>query len=396
MSVVIRDALIRLRIELEKSKLDSPEASGLKKAFEDQSKAAKDTARATKDAAGANRSYADSVKTHIGGSGAHWANAASAVRKSNQQILSHMTEGLEGVTRFTRGVALMGVNTEQEMHALLQRLIKLQAGFDIVAGGAKYIKGLGLAFGGAGMAVGGVTLALAAGAIAWQVYQQKLEAAKAAAEQTRRALINLKQAEDSRAVDRNRAMGRERIGAGLEDPTKFARIEEERKRLVSEQTSLQMKVLNSRIGKQLDVAGSEEERKKILRAYGSDRDERDLQGRLQNDLAGNLRAQMDLMKQQAARDKELFERANNQFLGPQIDAINLGAFAGMSGFAGVASAGAGEAMGAGRGALQDEQRRVLDNAQTFIDAFVKLLTEAVQRASEVESIQRELDAANPK
>lgn len=192
MSEVIRDAVVRLRIEMQKAKLESPELAQITRAYGEQSKAAQEAVRATneihratKESVRSVEEYGKSVQEYVGGTSIHWANSATESRKAMTQILSHTTEGLEGFTRFTRGVMLFGSTNEKEMHELLMRMIKLQAGFDVVAGGAKLVKGLGLAFGTTGMAAAGVTLALTAGITAWEMWKAKAESAKKAAEDAR-------------------------------------------------------------------------------------------------------------------------------------------------------------------------------------------------------------------
>lgn len=389
MSVVIRDALIRLRIELEKSKLDSPEASGVKKAFDEQAKAARETAKVTRDASAANRAYAESAKEYIGGTSIHWSSAESAVRKSNQQILSHMTEGLEGITRFTRGVALMGVNTEQEMHALLQRLIKLQAGFDIVAGGAKYIKGLGLAFGSTGMAVGGVTLALAAGAIGWQMYQQKIESAKKALEEARIASMKFT---DQQRADERRQSDRE-----------FARIDRRRK-VLFDSTGI-----DAREREELEIQKAANEKGYQRKAptfagdyYGHafrDAERRRQGGDLNKQDEVDLRAargfeqqRMNLAQKQWEMDRKTFEQQQGRMAIEETFRQNaFGAFGVMGG---ASAFGAVTALQAESSSNYKTKFQEVVKAQ---DEFLETLLGAYQKAEQrVIDITNALGEANPK
>lgn len=185
MSAVIRDAIIRLKLEQQKSKLEAPDTTSFTRAIDSNSRATRESEKATKEASKSLIEYGDNMKEYVGGTSVHWQSAANASRKGMTEILSHTAEGMEGVGRFVRGIALLSTSTDEDLQKVMHRIAKFQGAFDILAGGTKFVKGLGLAFGPVGMAVAGVSLALAAGGVAWNAWANAAENAKKRAREAR-------------------------------------------------------------------------------------------------------------------------------------------------------------------------------------------------------------------
>lgn len=237
MSDVIRNVIIRTRIEAQKAKLEASGAA-LGRDYERQARAAKEQAKAVKESTGAVREHGAAVKESVGGSTAHFEKASKATRKSTADIISHVAEGMEGVTRFTRGLAISMTSSDEGMQKLLEKLLKFQAAFDIVAGGTKLIKGLGLAFGAAGMAAGGVVLGIGAAAVAWLSYKQNAESAiKATNENIANGRTRIQELNTALQGLKNTAQDF-RIDTALTPEEKERRIQKERDRLVEENSRL--------------------------------------------------------------------------------------------------------------------------------------------------------------
>src|SRR5688572_4553486 len=112
MSTIIRDAVIRLKLEQQKTKLETPEI-----------KAVKEYGLAHKEAGEIiQRSYKEAERATV---------------TANHQMVSSFREGGEGALRMARGIAFLSAGGSEDMKKLVQQVALAQGAFDVFAGSAK-------------------------------------------------------------------------------------------------------------------------------------------------------------------------------------------------------------------------------------------------------------------
>lgn len=210
MSEVIRDAVIRLRLELQKAKLESPDMGGLKRGYDDQKKAIKETEKATSESARTIQKHTE-VNEDFG-------------RRSFQSF----AHAGHGALQLARGIALMSASGEEDTRKLLESLVKIEAAVNIARGAANLAKFAG-EFGALGAAVAGVTVVATAGAAVWSHYAGVVAKATEELKKNKEAHKAASEAESNlqRQRDRNVSQGRAAATDTLRDPDKLRKAQED-------------------------------------------------------------------------------------------------------------------------------------------------------------------------
>jgi hypothetical protein len=183
MSTIIRDAIIRVKLEQQKSSVEGGGEKKWAEGYKAATKAAEEAAKAQKEAGKASEEFQRKTST------------------ANQQTVAAFRESGEGALRMARGIAFLSAQGGADLQKLVQHVMLAQGAFDVFAGGAKMVTQLGAAFGPAGIAVAALTAAAAAGTIAWNHYtgsmEKAREEAKANAEESRLLAEANKRVEES-------------------------------------------------------------------------------------------------------------------------------------------------------------------------------------------------------
>lgn len=216
MSQVIRDVILRLRLEQTKSKLEAPNAADIEKSWKAGYRAAKEVEQAAKDATKATKEY-DRVNKEAGDSAQRsHRDTERVVTDSGYRMGVSFREGGEGALRMARGIAFLSASGGDSLQALVRHVAVAQGAFDIFAGGFKMVTNLSRAFGGpAALAVTAVTSAITLGVLAWQRWKHAAEeAAKAAKEKLKQAEIQANATANAVVQGRDR-LARDQEAAGL-------------------------------------------------------------------------------------------------------------------------------------------------------------------------------------
>ncbi len=196
MTDIIRDAIIRIKLELARGGLDSSNLSGVTKAFEQQRAAAKSVqqqveqntlaareyARATKDMGGP--ASAGGLTGHQSMLGRDYRQVRSEVEQAikDQERLNEGTSefgrrssysygrGLMGITEFGRGLALLASNGGESSQQLMKSIIGIQGAVDLLRGAFQISR--------LGPEVGVIAAAVTAGTAAWMLYAEQVALAK--------------------------------------------------------------------------------------------------------------------------------------------------------------------------------------------------------------------------
>lgn len=236
MSTVIRDAIIRLKLEQQKTRLEAPDSGPAKRAHEESAKAAKEVVKAQTEVAAATKET----------------QRVTAV--STQSMLVNFREGGEGALRMARGLAFLSASGSEDLRKLAQTVAMAQGAFDLFAGAFKLFSNIG---GPGGVAV----VALGAMFVAVNRYTRGLEEAAAEvrklAEEERKAGENRKRI----AEEMTRIAAESRAGAADDALTPGERS----KRLGIELTEINMR----RQQAEVELRGLEGARKQ----FQADRDE---------------------------------------------------------------------------------------------------------------------------
>ncbi len=203
MSDVIRDALIRIRYEVQKSKLEGPELSQTVKAHEKVAEAADKVA-----------------KTQLA-IGSATERAAAAHEDFGRRSFTAFAHAGHGVLQLGRGLALLSASSEQDTQKILESLLKIEAGVSIAKGGANLIK-FASEFGVLGIAVAGAGAAVAAGATIWSHFHDEVERSEAALKKVAEAHKVASEAERQLMHEReqNQIRGRASQSDAEADPVK--------------------------------------------------------------------------------------------------------------------------------------------------------------------------------
>lgn len=160
MSDVIRRAIIELELRTKQSgAMNSPDMSAMKRAYDQEAQAAK---IATSQASEATRAVQDQSKAVT--------QATSAHEEFGRRSSYAYSRGLGGIMEFGRGLALMVADGTEGNEKLLQSIVKIQAGTDLLRGGFLMAR--------LGPELRGVAAVVSAGAAAWLLYSQQVERAK--------------------------------------------------------------------------------------------------------------------------------------------------------------------------------------------------------------------------
>jgi len=220
----IRDAVIRIRTEQVKAKLEAPDVGPAERAFKAEAKAAKEDSKAIEETNTARTAAVDSSRKFASETRRNLAESGAASTEFSRASVNAFRASGEGLLRFTRGVAFMSASSERDMQRMIQTVSAAQGAFDIFAGGAKTVTTLGTAFGPVGVAVGSVTALVAAGAIVWNRYEnagkEAAEARNLSLRETAKLLRDVSSLEQSRAAQAE-SLQRERI-ENIRDPKKRA------------------------------------------------------------------------------------------------------------------------------------------------------------------------------
>lgn len=220
MSQVIRDAVIRLKWEQSKAKLEAPDYAPAKRAAEEVKKATVEASAAAKESSRSANTWAAGLRTvsaeykqaqagqqawaaglaKIKGEQAGAAGATVEATRATVEhtrvtqefgfkSVIHFREAGEGALRMTRGLALLSASGSESLQKLVRQVAIAQGALDIFAGGFKLVT-FASKFGQVGLAIAGVTAALSAGVLAWQNYLNK---ADEAAEKFREATKDFKE-----------------------------------------------------------------------------------------------------------------------------------------------------------------------------------------------------------
>lgn len=238
MSTIIRDAIIRLKLEQAKTKLESPDVSAVKRAYEAEEKAAREAARATQEATAATKEHAAAVKESSDGGQRSVLELERRVTTSNYQMMASFREGGEGALRMARGLAFLSASGSDSLQQLMQKVALAQGAFDVFAGGFKLFSNLGAVFGPVGVAVAGITAVVAAGTLAWREYKNEVAETNRQLEESRKRLAAAAVAESERQAklrsgrsDIELDVLQRRIGSAGTPQSRQRRLEEAGRRL---------------------------------------------------------------------------------------------------------------------------------------------------------------------
>lgn len=222
MSEVIRDAIIRLRLEQSKSKLESPDIANLKRSYEDQAKGAKRVQEQVKENV---RVMREATHTNM----EFGARSAKSFAQAGSSVL-----------QFSRGLALMAASGSKDTQKLLENLVKIEAGVALLKGGAGLLKFVGNLTP-VGRAIAVVTGLVTAGVVAWNKWTNAANEARKAASESVAAMEKMGQAAAAGigrylSTEQAAAYGfnQERIDNAATRATRDARIQEQLKAARSE------------------------------------------------------------------------------------------------------------------------------------------------------------------
>lgn len=383
MSEIIRDAIIRLKLETQRSRVEMPEVDKISRAYEDQrikSEQVRVSVEQTQ------RSVQESTKVH---------------QEFGQEAVKSFRHGLEGTIQFARGVALMTASGEEDTRKLLESFAKIEAATALIKGAVNLAKFAG-GFGPVGVAVAGVAAAVGTGITIWNRYANSVAEAAKAQEEARKTAADLEmQLADnwSRQNARQASDSRSRLGAfglrsqfALTDRDKLTGLAEEE----SELTRLQKEnELNRRRRlKSFEpgaFGGSDKDAFAALLKFGTT-------SQLTNALSYETTRQ-DLTRRQLEIDKEQYDTSKKQLdnykeqllqRGQATFGLSAGTLpAGLGGFAGFGTA---LVTGAQVGKVESDLAALLAAQQKANQAMFDLFTEATEKARQ---LRKELDSANP-
>ena len=161
MSEVIRDAIIRLKLETQKAKLEAPDVSSINRGYESQAKAAKEVQKVVVEN---QRVIKESTEHH---------------KVFGLEAFKSFKHATEGTIQFARGIALMTASGEEDTRKLLESFAKIEAGVSLARGAINLSK-FAAGFGPVGVEVAALAAVVGVGTVAWNRYAAS--AAKAAEE----------------------------------------------------------------------------------------------------------------------------------------------------------------------------------------------------------------------
>jgi hypothetical protein len=353
MGAVIRDAIIRLKIEQQKAKLETPEVATVRRGFEEQKKAAAESAKAVQENAKAVRDVQD---THV---------------EFGRQSLRSFRDAGQGVMQLTRGIALMGAAGTEDTRKLLENLVKIEAAL-VLAKGAANLGKFAASFGPVGYAVAAVTAAVTVGAAAWKRYTGEVEAAKKANEDFRKSMESVRVLGHEAFAG---ARGKELATAEMRSRYMSGTPDEANRDM---RTAIERAWASGRREQQaaIDTSRSPDERRRTELVYE--------------------RQRMELAKRLLDLDKDQYERDNEraQFFG-QSRAAGMGLAPIGLPLAGFAAAALGQSFGQSQ--LAQGTNRTLEELVRAQDAAMQKLIGAYDSAvTNITRLEGQLNAANPR
>jgi hypothetical protein len=313
---VIREGIIRLRLEQQKTNLNAPEFDKWSKGYRDVEKAIKDAHKAEKEWATDRGKFNETGKRHTEDNTRAHRELERVVTTSNYRMITSFREGGEGALRMARGIAFLSASGGDSMQELARKVALAQGAFDVFAGGAKVLTSIGAVFGGpVAIGVGVTTAAITAGVVAWDRWRAAAERAKREQEELTRAAREFEktQAETwNRQNQREAEAGRLRgdvTRAGQEfaltDAERDAALAREEQQLARElkaaEENRRRRVRGFRPGQ---FRGGEEEAFKALLEFGSPADKQNVLA-FEQERARISRRQLEI-------DREQVESAQRQ------------------------------------------------------------------------------------
>lgn len=395
---VIRDAVIRLRVEQQKAKIEAPNVAAAEKAYKEGARAGKQYEKSAEDATKATKEYNRAVQEGSASTSASIDKTGKVVKKSFTDITSHLTEGMEGVARFTRGVALLSSSSEEDFQKILRNMMKFQAGFDIIAGGAKFVKGLALAFGPVGIAAGVVGVVLTGAIIKWNAYKDAAKAALRAipegAQKAHERLVELGRQQQALAA----GMADLFIAAGLSEPERDKRRDRERERLKQENSALNDKATAGGPNADFRRQTIARELREMQRPGATGNYEQSIfenakrdpakareQLTLETQLRDNMHRRVNLEREAAQQEADRIRA--------QAGAYNAGLSIGIP--FGVARMFTPQIQGAAASVTADAERKV-QVMESFLDGLVEALKKATQRVEVLDGILKRIEESHTK
>lgn len=224
MAQVIRDAVIRLKWEQSKAKLESPDFANQKRAAEEVKKSTTEVTKATVEATRATTEH------------------TRVVQDFGFKSVVHFREAGEGAFRMARGLALLSAGGSDDLRKLVQSVALAQGAFDVFAGGFKVVTNLTALLGGpftAAIAV--VTTAIAGLTSIWLAHRSEVERNTEAVrkhEEQQKKLLDRIAAERASRQGGDRSFAALEISAAATPGERQRRIDAEESRLRKEESGL--------------------------------------------------------------------------------------------------------------------------------------------------------------
>lgn len=455
MSTIIRDAIIRLKLEQAKGKIEAPDTSAITRAYEAETKAAKEAKKAVDESNTSGRTFSATAKDAAKsadtwaaglrkvneewkksgsgrdsfGEGMARMKAAAAAEKtaarekaqaasdaaraqvefgratqvSADDMVRSFREGGEGALRMARGIAFLSASGSESLQKLVQKVALAQGAFDVFAGSAKLISNLGAVFGGpVAIGVGVATAAIAGGVAIWGHWKQAAEDAAKAQEQVRQAAIEFEQQQQSAWERQQQREGQRRsgraTGAGL--ATEFALTPEDKLAAIGREEqglAQEMKLAEKQRNQRLrgfragDFGGDESEAFRSLLKFGSSSQLTNARD-FEEQRSDVARRQLEIDKLQYEAEKKRLEEAGQSQ--QQQFSIAIGAaFIPGSNFGGVGlSAGIGAVAGT---FAEDTKKQLADLLAAQKAANAEMIAAFDDAQRKLSDLRKALELASP-
>lgn len=375
MSEIIRDAIIRLKLETQRSRIEMPEVDKISRSYEEQ------------------RIASEQVRTSVENTQTSVKEAAETNKRFGVESARAFKDGLEGAIQLTRGMALMSAASEEDTRKLLEMFAKIEAATALTRGVINLGK-FAEAFGPIGIAVGLTTAAVGVGVAAWQKYRAELEETKRKADELEDAIARVREETRQSNEALNRRFGGASVDVALGDRERANRLEQERIRSAQEYANIKQEQMGSSWGKFLRGLTKEQRQEQIGTLASVNPEEATKQRNIEQRLFESAEYQKNVVKEQAENAKKLLDTV-------QTNQYNLGtAAAGFAattpGFGGFAALGAATTVNQQASQFDAVVAKVLGDAQQSLDKFVALMRDAAERIREFDDALRAQGAANPK
>src|SRR5688572_4593945 len=117
---IIRDAIIRLKLELAKSKLEAPEIEKVTRAYDSEQKSARESTKAVRESTAAKREHAQVSRESAESSSRAMSDLRRNVTGGNYEMVASFREGGEGALRMARGIAFLSASGSDDLRRLVQ------------------------------------------------------------------------------------------------------------------------------------------------------------------------------------------------------------------------------------------------------------------------------------